>query len=180
MGPAPPRNNYSIATDSNAPPRIHYGTPPDRPGSAMYLPGRVTDRVRDLWALPDNHRLSRIMPLPLRMMPVSLRCRHGRCRHGPEPTTDRPGSWHRPGSSRTVPDRPGFFKLFKISKTTSLSFPDRPGPSRTIPDHPEPSQQRYGRVTDQATDRHGSDPGQSVAVRELGVTVALHVCTLLR
>ncbi len=58
---------------------------------------------------------------------------------------------------------------------TSRTFPDRPGPSRTTPDHPEPSRQLYGRVTDLATDRHGSDPGQSVAVRELGVTVALHM-----
>ncbi len=44
------------------------------------------------------------MPFPLRTMPVSLRRRHGRCRHRPEPTTDCPGSWPRPGSSRTVPE----------------------------------------------------------------------------
>ena len=109
------------------------------------------------------------MPLPLRMMPVSLRCRHGRCRHRPEPTRTHYGSSRILASSRIITDRPGFFKQFKISKTTSRTFPDRPGPSRTAPDHPEPSRQRYGRVTD----RHGSDPRQSVAVRELGVTVGL-------
>ncbi len=132
MGPAPPRNNYGIATDIV---KDRHGSTTDRPGSAMYHPGRVTDRVRDLWALPDNHGLSRIMPLPLRMMPASLRCRHGRCRHRPEPTTDRPGSWPRPGSSRTVPDRPGFFKQFKISKTTSRTVTDLPGPPRTTRNH---------------------------------------------
>ena len=141
MGPAPPWNNYGIATDPL------YGRPPDHPGSAMYHPGHVTDCVGDLWALLDNHGLSRIMLLPLWMMPVSLRCRHGRCRHHPEPTTDHPGSWPLPGSSWTVPDHPGFFKQFKISKTTSRTFPDRPcrtlipGPSRTTQNH-------HGNATD--------------------------------
>ncbi len=179
MGPATPRNNYGIATDIVT---DRHRSTTDHPGSAMYLPGRVTDRVCDLWALPDNHGLSRIMPLLLRMMPVSLRCHHGRCQHRPEPTTDRPGSWPRPGSSWTIPDRPGFFKQFKISKTTSQTLPDHPGPSRTTPDlsrttpdHPEPSRQRYGCMTDQSTDSHGSDPGQSLAVQELDVTVVLAI-----
>ncbi len=61
-------------------------------------------------------------------------------------------------------------KVHSYRLLDNRTFPDRPGPSRITPDHPEPSRQRYGRVTDLATDRHGSDPGQSVAVRELGVT----------
>ena len=112
----------------------------------MYHPGRVTDSVHDLWALLDNHGLSRIMPLPLWMMPVSLRCRHGRCRHRPEPTTDRPGFLET--TSRTFQDRPGPFR-------TTLDL------SRTTPDHPEPSRQRYGRVTDLATDRIWDSPWRS-------------------
>ncbi len=79
---------------------------------------------------------------------------------------DRPGSWPHPGSSRTVLD-------FLNSLNFKNDLPDFPGPSRTFQDHPEPSRQRYRRrVTDLATECRGSDPGQSVAVRELGVTVA--------
>ncbi len=145
MGSAPPRNNYGIATDIVT---DGHGSTTYRPGSVMYHPGRVTDRVRDLRANPDNHGLSRIMPLPLRMMLVSLRCRHGRCQHRPEPTTDRPGFWPRPGLSWTILDRPGFFKQFKISKTTSRTFQDFSGPPRTFPGPPWTTQNHHGSATD--------------------------------
>ncbi len=127
----------------------------------MYHPGRVTDCVHDLWALLDNHGLSRIMPLPLRMMPVSLRCHHGRCRHRPEPTTDRPGSWLRPGLSRTVPDFLNSLKFQKRPPGLSWTFQDHPGPFQ---DHPGPPWTITAalRTCDGSSNR--SDPGQSVAV----------------
>ncbi len=105
------------------------------------------------------------MPLLLRMMPVSLRCRHGRCRHRPEPTTDRPGSWPRPGSSRTVSD---FLNSLKFQKRP-------PGLSRTVQDLPGPPRTITAALRTRDGSSHGSDLGQSVAVRELGVTVALSI-----
>ncbi len=146
-----------------------HGSTTDRPGSAIYHPGRVTDRVRDLWALPDNHGLSRIMPLPLRMMPVSLRCHHGRCRHRPKPTMARPGSWPRPGSSRTVPDFLNSLKFQKRPPEPSRTFQDHPGPFQ---DHPKAPRTITAALRMRDGSSHGSYPGQSVAVRELGVTVA--------
>ncbi len=78
----------------------------------------------------------------------------------PAPTRTHYGSSQTLALSQIITDRPVFFKQFKIS----------------FQDHPEPSWQRYKRVMDLGTVNHGSDPGQSVAVWELGVTVALSYC----
>ncbi len=101
------------------------------------------------------------MPLPLRMMPVSLRCRHGRCRHCPEPTRTHYGSSQILASSRIITDRPGFFKQFKISKN---DLPDFPGPSRTFQDHPGPPRTITAALRTRDESSHGSPRIRSGAV----------------
>ncbi len=163
IAPAQSRNNYGWGRRHHKITTVllrivmdRHGSTTNRPGPYPQHYGCATNHPRTvpaaLCTAPLALRTVSVICEPSQITtdcPGQCRCRYGWCRYccgfvlddagtvpnRPEPTTDCPGSWPRPGSSWTIPDFLNSLKFQKRPPGLSRTVQDLPGPPRTTQNH---------------------------------------------